>query len=284
MWNYYFTDFKQHLFDDIDVNINGKIISFLLDHTPLSIDEISNLFIHDENLGVAEKSKSKTLKVNLLSVGTRGRSSKKHGILYCPKCLFNSPYFKKYYRLQTSLVCLDCKTVLRDCCACCSAPVSFKRCFTRNKGLKGNEYELVRCFHCGNWLAMIEGEGVEEGSIMMQYQYFIKDYILGISSNFNKYIETLLYVSQICLSNSQHDINQIKFHLLKLCNLSSWEIHPTPFYLSRISSRRHILPSIDNLLRSETEFKCFVEKNNLSRTNFDRRKKFPSWLNDYFIM
>lgn len=81
----------------------------------------------------------------LLAAGVFGRSRRRHGLQYCPACLREGvPYFRRGWRLASSVACPRHGVALRDGCPRCDAPVAPHRA-----GIG----EVASCHACGTCLS-----------------------------------------------------------------------------------------------------------------------------------
>jgi hypothetical protein len=113
---------------DIDMLSPKSIVDTLLENTPLSQERINKLFLKSYEGIAFEKANEKGLTSNILKLGIKHRKRKSYGLVFCPVCLKEDvAYFRKSWRLVTSIICLKCNCYLLEKCPNCFAPVSFHR-------------------------------------------------------------------------------------------------------------------------------------------------------------
>lgn len=113
---------------DIDMFAPNNIITTLTENTFLTDIEINNLFLKSYEGIVFEKSNENGLADNILKLGIKHRKRKNYGIVYCPLCLQEDiAYFRKSWRLATSIICTKCNCYLHEKCPNCNNPISYHR-------------------------------------------------------------------------------------------------------------------------------------------------------------
>lgn len=145
--------FSKYFFDgaaiwnrDIDISGNEIILEKIIEHTPLNSTQIKKLFLNDYEGILFEKLFLFSTIIN--KIGVVHRKRKLYGLKYCPGCLENTIiYYRKSWRLATSIICGNCLLHLRDRCEKCNSPICFYRLETGQK----NSYlkdKLNICYYC----------------------------------------------------------------------------------------------------------------------------------------
>lgn len=86
----------------------------------------------------------------ILPAGVYHRTRRRHGLVYCPLCLFKDaePYFRKSWRLSFNTVCEHHGSQMLDACPKCNAPVVY---FRRDLGHRRAYMvdSMALCHQCG---------------------------------------------------------------------------------------------------------------------------------------
>lgn len=148
------------------------------------------------------------LKYWILTRGTYHRIPKNNYLCCCPSCLINDvePYFRKSWRLITSLVCTYCGNELIDCCPKCNKPISFLRLDFNHKE-KYVESPLCICSSCGYDLREAKVKKAEKMAI--SYQSEVDRYLtegFTISLNYShQYFKVLeVFIKLLNSSKKRH--------------------------------------------------------------------------------
>lgn len=134
---------------DIDLFAPEYLKKMIVDHTPLSIMEVNNLFIA-KHKGKAFAHVAAHTK-NVLPIGVHHRQRIRFGQQCCILCLREStPYYKTSWRLVTSVICVKHKCLLIDRCQNCQSSIAFFRSeFGESQSnVDFNPELLFNCFHC----------------------------------------------------------------------------------------------------------------------------------------
>ncbi len=147
--------FSKHYFEghpiwnrDIDRMFPAIIKKVLLERTPLVIEDIRKMFLISYDGKVFNGPGVNGINTSILNLGVKHRMRKLHGQLFCPDCLDKRiPYYRKHWRLVTSVACTDCRLLLEDRCPYCGEPIAFHRLET---GYKSSllKYPLYKCWKC----------------------------------------------------------------------------------------------------------------------------------------
>ena len=135
---------------DIDRLISNEMIQRLSLLTEISFEDIFNLTLKSYEGSLFEKCNTNTRQKWVLTLGIYHRTWQNKGLQFCPKCLASDdePYFRKSWRLGTSIICTKCQLLLHDCCPACNSPISF---FRTDIGFKISigPMMLTDCIECG---------------------------------------------------------------------------------------------------------------------------------------
>lgn len=195
--------FEKHtsLFNrDIDLSAPQSLKNILVLRTPMNMNQVDNLFLTSYEGYAFEKTKPKTYTANIIPLGIIHRKRKRFGLLYCSSCLAKKGYFKKEWRLLSSIICYECNQYLCDECPQCHAGIAFHRI---NIGKQINS-AIYFCYSCNFDL---RNTPIKKVSILdhLKYQKYINKTITNgyndISNYSFDYIYTLLNFSKKIVSN-----------------------------------------------------------------------------------
>jgi hypothetical protein len=181
---------------DIDVLAPQQIIDKFIQHCPLNELDINNLFIKSLEGFAFENYRPNATIRNVLPVGIRHRTRKHFGQQCCPSCLSKTvPYFKKRWRLITSIICTDCNQFLIDRCFNCNSPITFFRVNMEANSVISttNLKPLFLCSHCGQDLRNYNPVKYPN-NIEIEYQRFIDDSICLGYNKVSQYSFTYIHV------------------------------------------------------------------------------------------
>lgn len=197
---------------DIDVLSPPELVSVINSHTPLDIDTINLMFLKSYEGFVLEKLNPKSYSTNILPIGILHRKRKLFGQMFCPGCLQKSSYYKKEWRLITSILCSKCKIYLQDRCPKCESAIAYHRI-----NIGRDKREILDIYHCSECLFDLRKSDykIVESQSAIEYQEYINNTIKNgynnISSYSFQYINTLLHLSKKILSNSKKTIFRNNF-------------------------------------------------------------------------
>ncbi|WP_294250509.1 TniQ family protein [uncultured Chryseobacterium sp.] len=129
---YYFGN-QQFWNRDTDNMPTSHLKRIIYENSPLEYADIDDLFLTSYKYKLFEHHNPTGYTLGILPLGIRHRIRKQRGLLYCPVCLKNKPYYKKQWRLSISYVCCNCKVLLKDSCPACKYPITFHRLEQGNK-------------------------------------------------------------------------------------------------------------------------------------------------------
>lgn len=228
---------------DIDMLMPNKYLNTISNHTPLTSLQIRNLFLISFETFAFDKANIHGLTNNILTLGIKHRKRRLNGILYCPNCLKTTPqYFRKQWRLSTSIICLECKCYLLDMCPNCKNPISYHRNNINNINNSTSKCNPLNICECGYDLSNFKKNEVIS-TYEISYQTFINN---TISMGFNEHTQySFLYIKALLILAYYIIRNNPKNKLFNIIN----EIYPNqinktdkPFWLLNLNERKEILP------------------------------------------
>lgn len=113
----------------------------------------------------------------------------KHGLMYCPLCLKDDPYFKISWRLTLNVACPVHKIKLVNCCPHCSEPVRLEllNCFLN---------DVSYCFAC--WRSLTIHQALEP--IELEIENFTTNYLSAIKSGWFTLAENVVLMSPVVVN------------------------------------------------------------------------------------
>jgi hypothetical protein len=172
---------------DIDSLKPQNLVNKILDHTPLLEFEVSSLFLKSYEGYAFNTLSHKGYTTNILPLGINHRERSRFGLLYCPKCLAKKAFYKKKWRLVSSLFCTDCDCNLLDRCYNCNFPIVFFRNGIKTKSniSTPESTPIYNCYNCGVDLRKAPTRIIS--SLEKDYQLFIDQSILNGFNNITPY-------------------------------------------------------------------------------------------------
>ncbi|WP_330442629.1 TniQ family protein [Flavobacterium sp. C4GT6] len=261
---------------DIDQYCPEIIKRKIYEHTPLSKDRIENLFLSSFD-GIVFNDVISTK--SLLSIGINHRKRRKFGLLYCIGCLEKEvKFFKKSWRLTSSLVCLECSLKLLDSCPHCNSPIAFHRL---ENGIKGKipENDLNSCYKCLRDITKTDKIYADDDSI--KYQKYINNTIDFGFNDLTQYSFTffsVLHELEHKLYSRSKKWNKFRIEVEKYRSISMLNKN-----LNRIKSREESLLITYELLESwPQKFINFLSGRKLTYSDFskDFRDIPPFWFSN----
>lgn len=241
---------------DIDCLAPDKLIEILEQHTPLSRTDINNLFFMSLVGYAFEKLPTHTSSKYVLSLGINHRTRKHYGQQCCTGCLSKeTPYYKRKWRLGSSIICVDCNEYLIDRCFNCHSPITFFRINMGGNKIKSTmEFEpMFLCYNCK--IDLRKYIPVKQpSSIELEYQVFIDN---TINNGFNSmtmysftYMRVLYLLALRLRSNTVKNRFRDAISNILNCELGQYdgEIH-----LWDIQKRIDTFPLVYSLLKLPKE-------------------------------
>lgn len=277
----YFEDIKGFWNRDIDLLAPTQILKKLTDITPLTFNEIKNLTLLKYDGMVYEKLNINSYTQNISALGIVHRKRKKFGLLYCPKCLKKEGGYRTKWRLETSIVCVDCKHYLYDRCIYCQAPVSFHRINFNSK--KNFEFKITICSNCHKDLSTFQ-DSYQPTKEEINYQIFIDNTIrsgYNIKDNYSfSYLRVLLRIcSKLNTSNSS---NQFKINFKKKYSLKQTDTN-NYFRFLPIEQKRDLLVKTNHFLINwpSSLFELRLQKRFNNSYITENIENWPYWFTYY---
>lgn len=272
---------------DIDCLAPSKIINTIKLHTPLNSKQIKSLFLEDYTGKAFDNLNKKGHSANIIPLGIKHRRRTKPGQLYCPLCLNKEiPYYKKQWRLLTSIVCTECNHYLLDQCPKCNAPISFFRInMTNTNDSISNELSLKYCSECFYDLSSAINE-VKPTKLDIEYQLFINNTINNGYNNITNY--SFLFIKGIFLLakrlRSSKKNNTFRYSVLKNIN-KDLTIIDRDFKFWNLIERQRTLPIIYSiLLEFPNRISNIMDKGNVNLSSiYGERERIPYWLENIII-
>lgn len=268
---------------DIDKLQPKTIVDSLKKHSPLSYSEINNLFLNSYTNYLFSGSINDAHTRGILNLGIFHRKRLNFGLLACPLCLSEGlPYFKKQWRLSTSLVCVKCKCELIDRCEKCKKPIAFHRLELENKALLRTK-KLYFCWNC-NFDLRKNITRVDIASKIYKYQKYIDKTLLLGYNNITNYSFTYFYVILnilSMLSTNSKEWNRLQIALNEeYDNTFINHLNTTAKYENSILIRKKALLMAHRLLdKWPNEFIRVKLKYKIRYSDFSKdMKKMPYWL------
>ncbi|MGE8555024.1 MAG: TniQ family protein [Chryseobacterium jejuense] len=265
---------------DFDKFYNANLMTLLTKVTPLSIEQVNNLHLISYKTIIFNSELYSAFTEGILNVGIVHRNRKNKGLLACPLCLTKKQYFKKSWRLVSSIVCTDCNCHLIDECPNCHSPIVFQRLDIGKKDIY-NEEPMYLCWRC-NFDLRTEHTSIIENSLEIKYQKYIND---SISNGYNEhtqysfeYFNVLLSILRKARSNS-NKFCRVREAFKKEFGINSIEYSKHNFELS-LSLRKELLPLIYLLLSDlDGKFLPFCERNFIRNYDINRDgEPLPFWI------
>jgi len=272
---------KSYPFWNRDIDVSGKadLKLFIEAHTPLGYLDIENLFLKSFECFAFETINEKGITNNILSIGVNHRKRTRNGQLFCFNCLQENPYFKKEWRLMTSIICVKCRQYLKDSCSICGASVAFHRLFVSDNRSTMNYKTLKYCHNCNSDLS-IQIPVSSPNKVELDYQIYINNAITrGFSSKSQysfQYINVLLHVLQSLLSGSSRKTRfqtSFKNYFIE----AEFNTSKDNKYFSSLEQRIILLPLIHQMLVNQSILEEVIIDGGLYRSYLDPENKLPFW-------
>ncbi|HAT3994296.1 TPA: TniQ family protein [Elizabethkingia anophelis] len=191
---------------DIDKYIPFNVFQRLSSITPLTLSQLHNLQLTSYQDIVFEGllNTSVTEGMGITNLGIYHRTRNRYGLYVCPGCLNKKAYYKKSWRLLSSVVCMDCRCYLIDRCPDCHNPIVFQRLGIGNKD-RYEEKPLYLCWSCNYDLRSDIKE--VNAPLIVNYQQYIND---TVKHSYNEHTQysflyfkvLLLFLKKICTTSS----------------------------------------------------------------------------------
>lgn len=269
---------------DFDKFYNPNLMNFLTKISPLTIEQVNNLHLISYNSVVFNSEIHDAFTEGILNVGVVHRNRKNKGLLACPKCLDKKQYYKKSWRLVSSIVCTDCNCHLIDECPQCHSPIVFQRLDIGKKDVY-SEAPMYLCWKC-HFDLRSHYTLISKDSIAVKYQKYINDTIRNRYNDHSQYSFQYFNVLLSILRKSRSSSTKfcrVREAFIKEFGINSTEFSKHNFELS-LQLRREILPLIYLLLEDLTgKFAPFCDKHFIRNYDINRDgTPLPFWIFNLF--
>lgn len=235
----------QKLFErnnNIDDFPRVEILNTISEHTPYKKRKIKQLFLSEYKTKIIETNTPEQISKSIQFLKAKNFNNKRSSIVFCPSCLSKeTPYFKKKWRLTTSIICLNCNVYLLDCCPSCNNPISYwnKKKSGQVTSHISNSIAICKCgYDLSNSASFLKPNQLDKN-----YQKYID---ATIKNGFNKhthysftYLNTLLFTAYMLKKMIKSPRFKRKFDKI----YPSLTINITaPLNDWDIIQRRHLLP------------------------------------------
>jgi len=269
---------------DFDKFYNQKLIDVLTTLTPLSHCKITSLHLISYQDIIFNSKINSAFTEGILNVGVEHRMRNNKGLLACPLCLSKKQYYKKSWRLLSSIVCTDCRCNLIDECPDCKMPIVFQRLDIGKKDLY-LEKPMYLCWNCNNDLRK-DYTVIDKNSNSFKYQKYINN---TIQDGFNKHTQySFEYFNVLFSILRKSRSGSTKFFRLREAFSKEFGIKSEMFTAHKfelsLNLRRELLPLIYELLLDlNNNFVPFC-KNHFIRFSDIRSDgvNLPFWIYDKF--
>lgn len=283
----YFADNINYLARNVDLIKPSEVLNTLLNHTPLNAYEIDNLFLTTYEGHVFEKNTYNTYTQGIIPLGISNQKRKNFGTLYCPKCLSKKfPYFKKKWRLTTSITCVECKTRLKDRCDKCKRPIAYHL-----NNLSGNISDILypqslRFCQCGHDLSIISIYDMPPTEIEIEYQNFMDKTINNGYNHITQYSFLFLEGFNLLVKKYLHNCknNRLRESLTKKLKRKNLPSGKKDLGLWSLEERRLAILDIYTLFKDYPHsLNVFLIENKIYKSYIRNNNNYPFWLIDNMI-
>lgn len=266
---------------DIDKYISPKITNLIQEYTPLNIHQIKDLQLGSYENTLFEGSLNPAYTEGLTNLGIYHRKRKQNGLLLCPSCISKAPYYyRKDWRLLSTIICTDCNSYLLDHCPECASPIAFQRLDIGDKS-NHKEYPIYLCWNC-HYDFRKAYKSVLGNNLALEYQLFINETIRTGFNELSPY--SFLYFKVLFLFLKRIKTNsklwtRIRNAFISEFNLNMPEIYQRTQYTT-LQYRTIMLPLIYSLLKNRpVNFVHFCKTYKIRYSDFskDIGNKVPFW-------
>ena len=140
-YNMHFPQYKNIVFArDLDVWAPKELCRGLSRKSGIATNETLALSLRSYEGRLWEKIQYKSNNFHIAPITRRKGTNQRYGQKFCPKCMEETPYFRKRWRLSFYVVCPKHKCFMNDRCGNCGKPISYY------KFKNGNGFD--KCWHC----------------------------------------------------------------------------------------------------------------------------------------
>lgn len=266
---------------DIDQYCPEIIKEKIKQHTILGTNQINDLFLDSYN-GYLFNTEYSTRAIN--DLGLYHRKRMRYGLTYCPGCLDEKiKYYKKQWRLASSIICTECNLFLLDRCPHCNNPICFHRLENGYKNsLAINSMDT--CSYCMKKLTEVSFKLADPKYI--EYQKYI-DRTLSEGYN-DKTQYSFQYFDVLHVLQNKLFTKSLKWNKIKISAEKKFSIN---FTLENINQKYDVVKRKDSFLISyllmqewPNDFIVFIKENNINYSDFSKDSyNLPYWLKKAFI-
>ncbi|MCT4152796.1 TniQ family protein [Elizabethkingia anophelis] len=272
-------DYNAPVFNrDIDNLSPQYLLDFLYLHTPLNKERIKKLFLSSYSGSYcSDDSENRN---NILALGINHRDRKRFGMMCCPKCLRRESYYKKEWRLFTSILCSKCNSYLIDRCPECHKPISYHRIYNSgNQSVLDYELPFTLCWYCKTDLAEVDVE--KPGDLELRYQRFINKTLLKGCNEYSNY--SFSFIRGLIILCRAGRSRKFKQRFSRLLN-SVYNVELTPvekkINLWNLEERIATLPYIFRFVEDAKDLRDEISYFNISRSYLGQDTVIDYWLHD----
>lgn len=270
---------------DIDRMYPISLVESLLTYTQMGAERIKKMFLIDYQDRLYNDASIKALNLVFLNLGVHHRTRKLKGQMYCPGCLEEPiPYFRKKWRLLTSVVCTRCNLYLEDSCPDCGSGIAFHRLESGKKNAI-LEYPLYTCHNCHFDLRKNRNQVITK-SDLIPFQKIIDESIEKGYNRFSSY--SFLFINAIVKMHARlltkgTSLNRLQVAAARTYSIPLLEPNPVKIYHT-MEYRRNGFDVISKLLKNwPHDFMDFISKNNINISHLYHREELcPYWLKKTF--
>lgn len=274
--DYYLSKELNFWFKDVDLKISSGVISFTKNATLLNDDQVLNMFLYSYE-GIVFQSSGTRIIQNFLPTGV--------GTQYCPGC-FNEPipYFKKDWRLITSVICPKCRCYLVERCPSCNAAITYHKTNRRKFGSKIEDtLPIYVCSDCYFDFRKTNKEVAQFHEL--EYQKYI-DNTLRSGYNRNSHYSFLYFQALFLMAqNLRRPNSKTRRFLNEINEIYNWKLVRTNVNIKFWDSleRRNSLVLAYHLLKDFNLLKDMLKRTNVPRRSIITFKDTaPYWFERIF--
>ncbi|MDM1397766.1 TniQ family protein [Myroides odoratimimus] len=283
----YFSNEYNYLARNIDLLKPLELTKTLRTHTFLNDLEIDNLFLSSYEGIIFEINTYKTYTKGILPLGIFNQARRNYGTLYCPLCLNKDiPYFKKKWRLTSSIICVECNIRLKDRCDKCGNPITYH---LNNRSINTSElihpYSLKFC-QCGHDLSTITTKDLTPTNKEIDYQLFINNTIDTGYNQITSYSFLFFDGFFLLVEKYLHDSkeNRLRKSLIKKLNRTNIPSQKKNLGLWSLEERRSAILDVYTLFEDYPDtLNNFLTENNIHKSYVRNNNNYPYWLLKNFI-
>lgn len=283
----YFSNNNNYLARNVDLIKPLEVTTTIRKHTLLEDSEIDNLFLSNYEGIVFEKNTYKTYTKGILPLGIFNQKRKNYGTLYCPLCLSKElPYYRKKWRLTSSLTCTECNTRLKDRCDKCGNSITYH---LNNRSINTSEiirpYSLKFC-QCGHDLSLLTINDIPPTNKEIEYQLLIDNTINNGYNHITPHSFLFFDGFFLLVEKYLHDCKENRFrkNLIKKLNRINLPSQKKNLGLWSLEERRSAILDVYTLFEDYPHtLNTFLTENCIHKSYVRNNNNYPYWLLKNFI-